>query len=96
MPTYRFRAVGTGLAQHWDKFDQGVKCFIGRRLDPESGGFVPAEPTEVSSDSPYIGEYRKQVLGGEIAPADAETAAAFGLPWTDESAKPPRGKPKES
>ena len=91
MQKLRVRAVGDVMVQDYFAMRQGVRRFVGRRLDTKQGDtwvdpetqlqhrqavFVPmGEPEEV----PDCPEYRKALKYGDLEPADAETAKAVGL-----------------
>lgn len=78
MATIRVRAVGGALVTDCDAMENGVRRFIGRKIDPEKGGFVPLdEPAEVSARAEHV----QAVRDGDLDPADAETAARCGVAW---------------
>lgn len=70
--------VSRSMVPDYAAMEGGVSRYIGRRFDPAQGGFVmTAEPVEVADRAEYIAELK----AGGLLPADAETAAAAGVPF---------------
>lgn len=59
-----------------------AKRYVGRRLNPKSGEYDAVEaPYECESGSREAERMSKHLRAGDAWPADAETAAHFGVPF---------------
>ena len=79
----------------------GIRRVVGKSFDDASGAWkVTAEPGSAVCSGPELTNYRsfyaKACRLGELVPADPDTAAALGVPWTAPAkpAKPPSGGDK--
>lgn len=94
MATLRVRAAGAVLVQDYQAMAQGLRRYVGRKLDPSQGEefadeedpnvkrrqavFVPVDEPEAVAD---CAEYRAALRCGDLEPADEATAKAVGLAW---------------
>lgn len=80
--TLTVRAVASGMCPDFEAQGAGILRFIGRSHDPslgDNGGWtVSPDPVTV----PFRSEYVQELKAGALLPADAETAALCGLPFS--------------
>jgi hypothetical protein len=77
----RFRARGEALVQNFERLEAGIKSFVGRKYveaEPGRWGFAP---TDAADEVAFRAEYVKACKDADLWPADAETAAACGVPF---------------
>ena len=78
MRKLRVLPSGTAMVPDFEAQEQGVRRFIGRKLDVEKGGFVPLdEPVEV----PFRAEYLLAVRDGDLECADEASAQLCCVPF---------------
>lgn len=78
MGELRVIPVERSMVPDYAAMEGGVSRYIGRRFDPARGGFVVSlEPVVIADRAEYIAELK----AGGLLPADAETAAAAGVPF---------------
>lgn len=77
----RFRARGEALVQNFERLEAGIKSFVGRKFVQVEGDQWGFKPTGESEEVTYCAEYVKACKDGDLWPADAETAAACGVPF---------------
>lgn len=50
----KVRAVGSALVQDFDRLDDGVRAYVGRKFDASVGGWITAGDVEVSARPEYL------------------------------------------
>ncbi len=50
----KVRAVGSALVQDFDRFESGVRAYVGRKFDATVGGWVSAGDVDVPARPEYL------------------------------------------
>lgn len=86
--TGRLRFVGRSMTRV-EKMDDAPEGCITRERDPIEPGdeyhvecWIPSGDVSVPANGEFGTYFRTQLLDGSLLPADAETAAAVGLPFS--------------
>jgi len=77
----RFHARGTALVQDFERLDLGVKKFLGWKYIVNEDGTASFDATGEAAEVPYRAEYVFACKGGDLWPADLDTARACGVPF---------------
>lgn len=75
------KAVGSAMVPNYEALDAGILRFVGRRHDTTVGANGAWVGTDESVTLPARAEYVQEVKAGALAPCDAETARACGVPF---------------
>lgn len=75
------KSVGSAMVPDYAALDAGVLRFIGRRHDASHGVNGAWIGTDEAVTVPARAEYVQEVKAGTLAPCDAETARACGVPF---------------
>lgn len=76
------KAVGSAMVPNYEALDAGILRFVGRRHDASVGPNGAWVGTGEVVTLPARAEYVQEVKAGTLAPCDAETARACGVPFT--------------